>query len=157
MLYRHKQGTFEVCPFKATYTVIKKEVVEDGVEVIELPEGGTEEVPKYKTVEVEESQEAFVHDKERFERTLSNSSIPFKNLIYSDFSLTEEEENRFKEVRNLPEKVIGSAMEYIKTGVYPKELEVLKLGRELAEKEINEIIMGQQISELEIMILGGSL
>lgn len=147
MLYRHKQGTFEVCPFKATYTAVVKQVVEDGMD----EEGNA----KYKEIQVEESRECFVSDKEQFEQTLSNSSEPFKDLAYTDFTLTAEQQTRYEEIRSLPESAIGSCIDYVNGGAYPIELTNLQLGREMVEREINEIIMAQQISEMEILILGG--
>lgn len=147
MLYRHKQGTFEVTPFKANYTAMVKQIVEDGID----EEGNT----LYKEIQVEEQRESFVYDKELFEETLANSSEPFANLIYTDFTLTAEQQARYEEIRSLPESAIGSCIDYINGGAYPLELTNLQLGREMVEREINEIIMAQQLSEMEILILGG--
>ena len=151
MLYRHKQGTFEICPHKATYTALVKQVVENG----EIEIDG-EMVMQYKQIEVEEAREAFVYDKEQFEKALDNSSEGHKDLAYTDFTLTAEQQARYEEVRSLSESAIGSAIEYISGGAYPSELVNLQLGRELAQREINEIMLGQQLSELEIMLLGGN-
>lgn len=164
MLYRHIQGTFEVCPYKASYTVILKQVVEDGVEIIESEDGTTEEIIKYKTIEVEEQRENFVYDKELFERTLSNSSLPYKDLVYENYTLTEEQYERYEEVRFLPEHFIGDCIRYIEDGTFPQEnnhplrhiqieLEEQKLGQELSEREINETIQGIQLSDLEIQLI----
>lgn len=164
MLYRHPQGTFEVCPYKATYTVIVKQVIENGTEIIELPDGTTEEVPKYKAIEVEEQRENFVYDKQRFEQTLSNSNQPYKDLVYEDSTLTEEQQVRFEQIRDLPENAIGVCIDYVMEGKFPEgnnyplrhiqlELEGQELGQELSEREINEIIQGRQLSDLEIKLV----
>lgn len=147
MLYRHKQGTFEVCPFKATYTAMVSQIAENGSD----EEGNA----LYKEIQVEDQRESFVYDKEQFEETLSNSSEPTSNLVYTDFMLTAEQQTRYEEIRNLPESAIGSCIDYINGGAYPAELVNLQLGREMVEREINEIIMAQQLSEMEILILGG--
>ena len=147
MLYRHKQGTFEVTPFKANYTAMIKQIVEDGLD----EEGNA----KYKEIQSEERRESFVYDKELFEQTLANSSEPTSNLVYTDFMLTAEQQARYEEIRSLPESAIGSCIDYINGGAYPIELTNLQLGREMVEREINEIIMAQQLSEIEILILGG--
>lgn len=148
MLYRHKQGTFEVCPFKATYVALVKQIVEDGTD----EEGNT----LYKQIQVEEQRERHIHDKEQFELTLNNSSEPFKDLAYTDFTLTEEQQARFEEIRSLPESSIGSCIEYINGGAYPAELSTLQLGRELVKREINEICIAQELSELQIQLLEAS-
>jgi hypothetical protein len=120
MLYRHKQGTFEVCSYKATYTVLVKQTVEDGMETIELEDGTNEEYPIYKTIEVEEQRENYVHDKEQFELTLQNSSQPHKDLSYENVILSYEQQQRYEEIRSLPESSIGHCIEYVESGVFPE-------------------------------------
>lgn len=147
MLYRHKQGTFEICHHKAVYTAVVKKVVEDGF--IEID---GEQVMQYREIEVEEPRETFVYDKERFERTLRNSSEHYKEFHCERVRLSEEQYNRFKQIRNLPESSISNCLDYINGGEIPKELENLQLAQELTEREINEIKQGQIISDLEIKL-----
>ena len=141
MLYRHKQGTFEVCPYKATYTALVKQVVEDG----EIEIDG-EMVMQYKQIEVEETREAFVYDKAQFEQTLSNSSEGYKDLVYEDFNLTPEQQERYEQIRSLPESSICACVEFILNGTVPRELEIQYLGKMVSDLEI-------QLLELQ---LGGS-
>ena len=159
MLYRHKQGTFEICPYKAVYTAITKQVVEDGMELID-----GEEITQYKEIEVEEQRECYVGDKERFELTLSNSSEAYKDLSYEEVTLTDEQMQRYEEIRSLPESAIGHCIDYVREGTFPPgnshalrniQLEQInqRLGQELSEREINEIIQGIQLSDLEIQLL----
>jgi hypothetical protein len=164
MLYRHKQGTFEVCPYKATYTALVKQTEQVGTETIELEDGTTTEIPTYAITEVEEQRENYVHDKELFELTLQNSSQPHKDLSYENVILSDDQQQRYEEIRSLPESAIGHCMEYVIEGTFPEgnnhplrhiqiEQENRKLGQELSEREINEIIQGMQLSDLEIQIL----
>lgn len=163
MLYRHKQGTFEICPYKATYTALVKQVVEDGTEIID-----GEEITLYKQIEVEEQRECYVSDKELFERTLSNSSESWKSLVYEDVRLSDVQQLRYEQIRSLPEPSIGDCIEYVLNGTFPEginhslrpfqiEKENQRLGQELSEREINEIIQGIQMSDLEIRLLIGGL
>lgn len=159
MLYRHKQGTFEVCPFKATYLVKRDIFVENGTD--------KENNVIFKSVKIDVEESRYIQDKECFENILY-AHEDYSNLKYEDVILTEEQKIRHKEIRELPENSIGSCIEYVKSGKFPKgnnhallhiqtELEKQKLGQELSEREINEIILGIQMSDLEIRLLIGGL
>lgn len=155
MLYRHKQGTFEICQYKAVYTVKRDSVIESGVD--------EENNAIYKSIKTYVEEIRYIHNKEYFENIL-NQHEDYSNLVYEDVLLTDEQFTRYEQIRSLPESSIGHCIEYVLNGVFPKgnghalrniqlELENQILGQELSQREINEIIQGIQLSELEIEIL----
>lgn len=155
MLYRHKQGTFEVCQFKATYLVKRDSIVENGVD--------EENNVIYESTKIDVEEVRYMHNKVHFENIL-NKHESYSNLEYEDIVLTKEQQERYEQIRSLPESSIGYCVEYVKSGKFPEgnnhplrhiqlELENQRLGQELSEREINEIMQGMQLSDLEIQIL----
>lgn len=155
MLYRHKQGTFEICPYKAKYTVKRESIVEDGID--------EEDNIVYKSTEINVEEARYVHDKDYFENILNNHE-DYSDLVYEDVILTEEQKLRYEQIRSLPESAIGYCIQYVLNGEFPSgnnhplrhielEIENQKLGQELSEREINEIMQGIQLSEIEIQLL----
>lgn len=136
MLYR-KDGQWELCPYKVVYT-------QHG-----------------------EQLEQYTHDKQwwlDFEQKWEHTSI----IEFIDVSLTDEEIARLVEIKSIPEGFETECEDYIRTGILPedewhplKELQKKKihekLGQELSEREIQEIIQGIQLSDLEIRLLMGGM
>lgn len=149
MLYRHKQGTFEVCPYKAVYTVVVNKVVEDV-----LIEIDGELVPQYKTIVVEEVRECYVSDKEWFELTLANSSEKWRDLNYEEVSLTEEQLERYNQIRSLPESAIGSCIEYVLNGNFPEGIEHALRHIQLAKdnEQLNESVILLENENLKLSL-----
>ena len=87
-------------------------------------------------------------------------------IEFIDVVVTGEQLARFEEVSqfNIPEGFGSELSDYVKDGVFPeginhplKTLQTTKeneqQGVELSEREINEIIQGMQISDVEIQLL----
>jgi len=86
-------------------------------------------------------------------------------LEFIEVELTEEQLARFEQVKHgIPEAFREVCIEYILDGVFPeginhplRQLQIQKenqeQGVELSEREIQEIIQGQEISDLDIRVL----
>lgn len=152
MLYRHRQGTFEVYPFRATYTVLIPKVI------------GGNRSSGVQTEIVEEIRTGYAVDKDVFEQTLKNTNYDYKDLVYEEITLTDEQLARYAECRNLPSHAIRDCNKYVLDGTFPQEIdhelrklqlskENALLGQQVSEGEINEIMMGVMVSDLEIQLL----
>jgi len=87
-------------------------------------------------------------------------------IEFTEVELTEEQQTRVTEIEELPmsEAFRGICIDYILNGVFPeginhplRDLQIQKENQEqgidLSEREIQEIIQGQEISDLDIRIL----
>lgn len=105
-----------------------------------------------------EGKEWWIDFAERWEHTEIIEFIPIES--------TEEQIKRLEEINqlNIPDGYGDILSNYVKNGVFPEELnhplrhlqiakENEQQGVELSEREIQEIIQGQQISDLEIQLL----
>lgn len=84
---------------------------------------------------------------------------------FTEIELTEEQLARYEQIKyDIPEAFREICIDYILDGVFPeginhplKQLQVQKenqqQGIELSEREIQEIIQGQEISDLDIRVL----
>lgn len=85
---------------------------------------------------------------------------------FIEVELTEEQLKRFEEINqyNISEAFASACIDYILNGVFPeginhplRQLQIQKenqeQGVELSEREIQEIIQGQEISDLDIRVL----
>ena len=147
MLYR-KGGEWALCPFLVVYTQHGQEI------------------------------EQYTHDKQwwlDFAEEWDHTEIQeFQNVEWSD-----EEKARLEDIKHIPEGFFSDCATYVKTGLFPDEVEVEdeeedggrqnnhplqllqrkkeaeRLGIEVSEREINEIMQGIQLSEIEIKLLMG--
>ena len=87
-------------------------------------------------------------------------------IEFTEVELTEEQQARVTEIEELPmsEAFRGICIDYILNGVFPeginhplRDLQIQKENQEqgidLSEREIQEIIQGQQMSDLDIRVL----
>ena len=89
----------------------------------------------------------------------------------SEVVWTEEEIARLEEIKHISEGYSAMCVDYVRSGEFPDEkehkvhpLQYLrqqkeneKQGQNLSEREIQEIIQGQQLSDLDIRLLMGGL
>ena len=136
MLYR-EDNQWALCPYKVKYT-------KNG-----------------------ENLEQYTHDKQwwtDFETTWVNTTV----TEFTDLLWTDEEKARLEEIKHIGEGFGDICADYVSAGEFPtdkihplKEIqskkENEKLGQDLSEREIQEIIQGQQLSDLEIRLLMGGL
>ncbi|MCC5911305.1 MAG: hypothetical protein JJT76_12790 [Clostridiaceae bacterium] len=118
---------------------------------------------KVKYVQNEEELEAYTHDKQwwlNFAEKWDHTEI----LEFQDAEYTEEQLARLEEIRHYNKALMDECRAYAEEGTFPEGLEHPlralqlqkeneRLGVELSEREINEIIQGMQISEIEIELL----
>ena len=83
---------------------------------------------------------------------------------FEDMEYTPGELQRYEEIKYMPEGHAEACKTYVKSGDFPEGInhalrhiqlqkENERLGIELSEREISEIVQGTQISELEIKLL----
>lgn len=84
---------------------------------------------------------------------------------------TDEQISRYNQIRDMPEDFGSVYSEYVKTGEFNVdgiptthkfnmlrlETEAMVLGISVSEREINEIMLGLQVSDLEIRLMEGGL
>lgn len=122
---------------------------------------------KVKFVQHGQPLEQYTHDKswwEDFAAKWDHTEITeFEDVIYTD-----EQIKRQEEIKYIPEGFHGAIVDYVKSGLLPEGIEHplrnIKLakenerqGVELSEREIQEMIQGIQLSDLEIRLIMGGL
>ena len=122
---------------------------------------------KVKFIQHGQNLEQYTHDKDWWidfaEKWDHTEIVNFEDVVYKD-----EQLERHEEIKYIPEGFHGAVVDYVSVGLFPEGIqhqlrnvqlakENEKQGQNLSEREIQEIIQGQQLSDLDIRLLMGGL